>query len=336
MYEGTLIYTFTGDTNKGESTHGSAGMVYWGFIPEEDRKLLAKSARIKLGTEMVAPPSSLFVTPKEIKDNSFDIKFYGPNGEQSSFDGSGIFAASRAAQKKFNIADGSTITFVPDPKFGFCAAPEKAHVKVDVGVDGPTASFMMKPAGISPLSIDDPSYTILSSYIPDIMENVYKTSLGDIIYLAKNAESLRQNPVTTKLLEDLIKIDPTMYGVVGVAQTEKSNYFEMQLSSPVYGGAEAGCVTTSAEVVPFLETIGLLKKSGKDFSSSINLSSPYKVVDGKELGSKMTVQRIPYSGSIFSIMNVSDGGVFYFDRQDNGALKQYSFAELAFSHSRFR
>ncbi|MDR2934028.1 MAG: hypothetical protein LBU68_01970 [Rickettsiales bacterium] len=331
MYEGQLIYTFTGDTKSGEHTHGGAGMVYWGNIPDADCKLLAKSASIKLGDENVAPPSSVFLSTNEnlLKKNTFDIKFYGPDGEQSSFDGSGIFAASRAAQKKFNIENGSIITLLPDQEFSDNSAPARAHVKVDIGIYGPMASFIMQPAGITKLDITDPRYEILSKHISGLKGDIYKTSLDDLIYLAETSDSLRTNTISPKLLKELSEVDSSMYGVVGVASGKKQNDFEMQLSSQAYEGSEAGCVTTGAEVIPFLEMLGLLKKSGKDYTDYISLSSPHKRKDGRELGSTMQVARNQNNKNILSVMNVSDGGIFYFDKQPNGTLKQYSFAEIA-------
>ncbi|MCL2439628.1 MAG: hypothetical protein FWD15_03905 [Alphaproteobacteria bacterium] len=59
MYEGLVVRTFAG-----ENIHGSVGLTLFGNVPEEDRKTIAKNARIKLGLVDSHPlPATAFVMP---------------------------------------------------------------------------------------------------------------------------------------------------------------------------------------------------------------------------------------------------------------------------------
>ena len=314
MLEGTLVYSFVGDR-----THGNAGLVFFGDIPESDRGAIAKTAVVSVGAENVPSPSTVFVTAKDIKDYTFDVKFYGPSGDQAPFDGNGIFAAARAAADRYKIPSGAKITFIPDPQFGKSAAPQS----VRLGVNGAAVSLVMNPVGMRLLSPADPRHAVLMAAMPGIAKaEVYKTALDDLMVMCPDAKSVRNKTTEfNRAWEKLAELDPSLYGLVVVAPGKSG--LEVTLQSGM--GLEAGCCTLGPEVVQLANRFGILLKSASD-ETSLDLISPHHVADTGELGSFTKMRYSQKTGKVSVKVETSVAGSLYFDRGDNGAFKQYSIA----------
>ena len=312
MYKGHIISVSTG-----EKTHGNPGVVFFDDISDEDMALMAPVVRLKeCGNDVI--PSVVLLKPKDIKNYTFDAKFYWPLGQQGPLCGQGVIMAARAIKDKYDTPDGTTITLLPDQKFGPGAAPEKFHL----WVEGDNVRSMLGGVDIAPATRKDKAANALTNALPSIIPGtIFKSSLGDYMCLYRSTEELRAGTdAFNKAYDEIKTFDPDVFGLLVAAPTKNGKGIEATLSS--MGETCITCSNIGLEMGQMMQELGILPDASGDGLHQFDIIHPHRVADTGELGATSTIKYNPQKDSACVELLASVKGETYLYRDSDGTFKQ--------------
>ncbi|MCL2629290.1 MAG: hypothetical protein FWD33_01160 [Alphaproteobacteria bacterium] len=314
MYQGYKI-----SVSVQEKTHGNPGAVFFGDISDADMALLAPIVRFKERGDNVVP-SVVLLKPNNIKNNSFDAKFYWPLGKQGPLCGQGVKMAARAIKHKYNVPDGYIITLLPDQRFGPGAAPEKFHLQVY----GDTVISMLGRVGISKVAKNDKAGIALASMLPDIIPGtIYRSSLGDYMcfYETNNIDKLRASTEKFNDVYDQIHAqDPNAFGLLVMALTKDGKRVETTLSS--MGEPCITCSNIGLQIGQMMNEFGILPEVDKNGHHNFEIIHPHRVSDTGEFGATLATKFDPRTNQAQVSVRATVAGRIYLYKDKAGVFRQ--------------